>query len=160
MIFWFFSVMLRALRFLPGGLGRFIRCCTGANHCRLRVIGWERCGHVLPLGPLRKSAPRVLGSLLILFGYPARSEDALIAGRLRMRYCNVSFANKKPTWGLPREGKVADLILQGARGDGALSALPGRSGDLGVLMDQNRVFPKRIRLNKEMLVHDIGFFGR
>ena len=134
LIFWrscrFLIAMLRALRFFPGGLGRFIPCRIGANHCRLRAIGWERCGHDLTSRPLEASAPRALGSLLILFGYPAGSEGALIACRLRMRYCNVSFANKKPTWGLPREGKVADLI------------------------------PKRIGLNKKTLVHDIGFLGR
>ena len=93
------GAMLRALRFLPGGLGRFIPCRIGANHCRLRAIGWELCGHGLTSWPFEASAPRVLGSLLTLFGYPTGSEDALIAGRLRMRYCNVSFANKKPTWG-------------------------------------------------------------
>ena len=38
----FLGAMLRALRFLPGGLGRFIPCRIGANHCRLRAIGWER----------------------------------------------------------------------------------------------------------------------
>ena len=26
--------MLRALRVLPGGLGRFLPCAIGANHCR------------------------------------------------------------------------------------------------------------------------------
>ena len=30
---------------LPGGLGRFVPCSSGANHCRLRHIGWEKCGH-------------------------------------------------------------------------------------------------------------------
>ena len=43
----FLGAMLRALRVLSGGLGRFIPCRIGANHCRLRAIGWERCGHGL-----------------------------------------------------------------------------------------------------------------
>ena len=42
-----------------------------------------------------------------------------------------------------------------SNGDG--DALPDRPGSLGVLMDQNRVFPERIRLNKKTPVRDIGF---
>ena len=40
---------------LPGGLGRFVPCSIGANHCRLRHIGWEKCGHGLTSRP-RESA--------------------------------------------------------------------------------------------------------
>ena len=36
---------------MPGGIGRFIPCAVGANHCRLRHIGWEKCGHGLTSGP-------------------------------------------------------------------------------------------------------------
>ena len=39
----FLGAMVRALSGLPGGLGRFLPCRIGANHCRLRSIGWERC---------------------------------------------------------------------------------------------------------------------
>ena len=46
----FSGAMIRALGDLPGGLGRFLPCRIGANHCRLRSIGWERC---LRLGPWR-----------------------------------------------------------------------------------------------------------
>ena len=42
-------------RFVPGGLGRFVPCSIGANHCRLRHIGWEKCGHGLTSRP-RESA--------------------------------------------------------------------------------------------------------
>ena len=48
----FLGAMLRALGGLPGGLGRFLPCRLGANHCRLRSIGWERCGHGLTSRPL------------------------------------------------------------------------------------------------------------
>ena len=34
------GAMLRALCVLPGGLGRFLPCAIGANHSRLRHIGW------------------------------------------------------------------------------------------------------------------------
>ena len=36
-----------SLHALPGGLGRFVPCAMGASHCRLRHIGWEKCGHGL-----------------------------------------------------------------------------------------------------------------
>ena len=41
------GAMLRALIGLPGGLGRFMPCGRGANHCRLRHTGWEKSGHDL-----------------------------------------------------------------------------------------------------------------
>ena len=36
----FLGAMLRALSGLFGGLGRFLPCRLGANHCRLRSVGW------------------------------------------------------------------------------------------------------------------------
>ena len=43
----FFGTLTRSLCLLPGGLGRFVPCSVGANHCRLRRF-WEGCrwGHV------------------------------------------------------------------------------------------------------------------
>ena len=52
----FLGAMIRALGDLPGGLGRFLPCRIGANHCRLRSIGWERCGDGLTSRPLEASA--------------------------------------------------------------------------------------------------------
>ena len=37
----FFGAIFRALSLLPGGLGRFLPGGIGANHCRLRHIGWR-----------------------------------------------------------------------------------------------------------------------
>ena len=51
----FIGAMRRSLCFLLCGLGRFVPCSIGANHCRLRHIGWERCGHGLTSRP-RESA--------------------------------------------------------------------------------------------------------
>ena len=34
-----------------GGLRRFVPCEVGANHCRLRHIGWDKCGHGLTSRP-------------------------------------------------------------------------------------------------------------
>ena len=47
----FLGSVLRALGQLPGGLGRFIPCRIGANHCRLRALGWEQYGHGLTCRP-------------------------------------------------------------------------------------------------------------
>ena len=51
----FVGALMRALCLLPGGLGRFVPCSIGANHCRLRHLGWERCSHGLTSRP-RESA--------------------------------------------------------------------------------------------------------
>ena len=48
---WFLGRMLRSLRALPGGLGRFMPCGIGGNHCRLRHIGLEMPGRGLSSWP-------------------------------------------------------------------------------------------------------------
>ena len=106
----FLGAMLRALGGLPGGLGRFLPCRIGANHCRHRSIGWERCGHGLTSRPLEASGAGFLDDLLSLFGYPSGSGQSLVDGSLRMRYCSANFSHKKPTWGLPHAGGVAALV--------------------------------------------------
>ena len=95
----FLGAMIRALCGLPGGLGRFLPCRVGSNHCRLRSIGWERCGHGLTSRPLEASGVGFLEDLLVLFGYPAGSGHLLVDGSLWMRYCSANFSCKKPTWG-------------------------------------------------------------
>ena len=52
----FLGALFRALRTLLGGIGRFIPCDVGANHCRLRHVGWELCGHVLTSRPRETAA--------------------------------------------------------------------------------------------------------
>ena len=106
----FLGAMLRALGGLPGGLGRFLPCRIGANHCRLRSSGWERCGHGLTSRPLETSDAGFLDDLISLFGYPVGSGQSLADGSLRMRYCSAIFSQKKPTWGLPHSGGVAALV--------------------------------------------------
>ena len=49
------SVMFLAL--LPGGLSRFLPCRIGANHCRLRHLGWTSVGTVLLLVPGKRQIP-------------------------------------------------------------------------------------------------------
>ena len=47
----FVWAVMMSLCALPGGMGRFVPCMIGANHCRLRQIGWEKCGHGLTSRP-------------------------------------------------------------------------------------------------------------
>ena len=51
----FIGALMRSLCLLPGGLRRFVPFSIGADHCRLRHIGWEKCGHGLTSRP-RESA--------------------------------------------------------------------------------------------------------
>ena len=48
---------------------------------------------------------------MVLFGYPDRPADVLLAGDLPLRYCNTRFAWKLPTWRLPDRGRVRDLVV-------------------------------------------------
>ena len=52
----FIGALMRSLCLLPGGLRRFVPCSFGANHCRLRHIGWEKCGHGLTSRPRESSS--------------------------------------------------------------------------------------------------------
>ena len=58
---------MRSLCLLPGGLGRFVPCSIGANHCRLRHLGWERCCHGLTSRPRESGSAPFLDQLLLLF---------------------------------------------------------------------------------------------
>ena len=66
----------RSCKLLPGGLGRFLPCAIGANHSRLRHIGWVKSGHGLSSWPRETSDNRFVDELLFLFGYPPRSGGA------------------------------------------------------------------------------------
>ena len=68
----FLGAIFRALRMLPGGLGRFLPGDIGADHCRLRHIGWDKCCHGLSSRPRETSSVRFLDELLVLFGYCAQ----------------------------------------------------------------------------------------
>ena len=102
--------MLRALVKLPGGLGRFLPGRIGANHCRLRHVGWAKCCHGLTCRPRESSGEGFLSDLLGLLGYPSGSGGALLDGSLKLRYNTFPFARKKPTWRLPTEGHVPGII--------------------------------------------------
>ena len=70
------GAMLRALRVLSGGLGRFLPCAIGANHSRLRHIHWEK--HGLTSRSRETSNVKFFDELLLLFGYPPGSGGALL----------------------------------------------------------------------------------
>ena len=86
--FRFMGAMMRALCMLPGGFGRFVPCSIGANHCRLRHLGWERCSHGLTSRPQESASASFLDQLLLLFHYPPRSSGVLLGGSLPLRYCS------------------------------------------------------------------------
>ena len=75
----FLGSLIRFLALLPGGLSRFLPCRIGADHCRLRHVGWEKCGHGLTSRPRETSDPVFLDSLLKVFGYPVRSGSVHLA---------------------------------------------------------------------------------
>ena len=59
----FIGALMRSLCLLPGGLRRFVPCSIGANHCRLRHIGWEKCGHGLTSRPRESASELFLNEL-------------------------------------------------------------------------------------------------
>ena len=83
---------MRSLCTVPSGIGRVVPCMIGANHCRLRHIGWEKCGHGLTSRLKETAGVTFLDELLVLFRYPPGSALALLEGTLPLRYCAVRFA--------------------------------------------------------------------
>ena len=145
---------MRSLCSLPGGLRRFVPCSSGANHCRLRHIGWEKCGHGLTSRPRESASELFLNELLSLFRYPVGSGRALLSGTLPLRYCAVRFAHSTPTWRLPGSGQVRGLV----------AAYPGSAGCRDGAVVDLRVFRgygsgsvrKRFRLNRKTPAHFVG----
>ena len=88
----YFGALFRAVDGLPGGTRRFVFFCDiGANHCRLRHLGWEKCGHGLTSRPRESASDGFLNELLVLFGYPSGSVSVLLGGELSLRYCSHRF---------------------------------------------------------------------
>ena len=106
----FIGAMMRSLCMLPGGLGWFVPCSAGANHCRLRHVGWERCSHGLTSRPRESASGAFLDQLFLLIQYPPGSSGALLAGSLPLWCFSTEFARRVPFWTLPVPGHVAGLI--------------------------------------------------
>ena len=150
----FIGALMRSLCLLPGGLQRFVPCSIGANHCRLRHIGWEKCGHGLTSRPRESASELFLNELLGLFRYPPKSGRALLNGTLPLWYCVARFAYSTPTWRLPASGHVDCLVA--AHSDSA--------GDCGDEVVGVRVLGgcgsgpvrRRFRLNRKTPAHLAG----
>ena len=139
---------------LLGGLGRFLPGSIGANHCRLRHIGWGKCCHGLTSGPRETSSVGFLDELLVLFGYRAASGVDLLAGTLPLRYFSESFAREVPTWCLPERGNVAKFLASGGLVRGGPSALSAALGGVGVcLASGSGGGVKRVRLYRKTPAH-------
>ena len=108
-------------------MGRFLPSGIGADHCRLRDVGWEKCGHGIPSRLTETSFIHFLNELLLLFRYPVNSGVDLFDGVLPLRYCTTSCA-RVPPWALPSDGHVADLSSEGGE-DVAPSAGVGSVAD-------------------------------
>ena len=151
----FIGAMMRSLCSLLGGLGRFLPCSIGANHCRLRHIGWEKCGHGLTSRPRESASEPFLNELLGLFRYPPGSGRALLAGTLSLRYCAARFACRIPTWRLPVPGCVVELVTAGV---GAVQEVVAGGGCQEVFsVRSSSPRRKRIRLNRKPPAHLAGF---
>ena len=150
----FLGAIFRALRLLPGGLGRFLPGGIGANHCRLRHIGWSKSCHGLTSRPRETSSVGFLDELLVLFGYCAASGADLLAGTLPLRYFSESFARKVPTWRLPGRGSVASFLASGKLVRGGPCALSAALGGAGVcLASGSGGGVKRVRLFRKTPAH-------
>ena len=130
----FFRAIFRALSLLPGGLERYIPVGIGANHSRLRHIGWDKCSHGLTSRPRETSSVWFLDELLLLFGYPSASGAGLLAGTLPLKYYSESFARRVPTWRLPGGGSIASFLASGELVRGGPSALSAALGGASVCL--------------------------
>ena len=90
--------------------GLVVPCSIGANHCRLRHFGWERCGHGLTSRPRESASELFLNELLVLFRYPPGSGRALLAGTLSLGVLRCSVCLQDPSWRLPASGHVDRLV--------------------------------------------------
>ena len=146
----FLGSLFRFLALLPGGLLRFVPCGIGANHCRLRHLGWEKCGDGLTSRPRETSHPGFLDSLLVVFGYPEGSGGLLLSGALPLRFCSRNFALRRPSWGLPASGGVRALLSEYDSGCVVdLLADGGLARPLGCWIKGTGGIWKRMRLTKK-----------
>ena len=153
----FMGALMRSLCLLPGGLARFVPCFIGANHCRLRHIGWEKCCHGLTSRPRERASEPFLDELLYLFRYPVGSGRPLLAGTLPLRYCFDRFACRTPTWRLPASGGVEDLVAAYLADVHEVVPAVGRREVFRVRNSGLR--RKRIRLNRkpQQTLQGLGF---
>ena len=153
----FIGALMRSLGLLPGGLGRFVTCSIGANHCRLRHIGWEKCGHGLTSRPRESASLHFLDELLALFRHPSGSGRALLAGTLPLRYCSTRFACLTPSWRLPVPGSVGNLVA--AYSDVGYRVAADKVDRDVFWVSGSGPGRKRIRLNRKTPAHLAGYMS-
>ena len=71
--------MFRALTDLPG-MGRFLPCTVGGNHCRLRHVGWEQMWPWTHIQTQGDGLLSCIGALAGIVGYPHGSDADLLGG--------------------------------------------------------------------------------
>ena len=149
----FIGALMRSLCLLPEGLVRFVPCSIGANHCRLRHLGWEKCGHGLTSRPRESASEPLLDELLELFQYPPASGRASLAGTLPLRNCAASFTRRTPTWRFLESGHVTGLVtaVVGVEGE-----VVGCADDKVSWVRGSGPGRKRIRLNRKTPAHLVG----
>ena len=136
-------------------------CRIGANHCRLRHLGWEKCGHGPTSRPRETSHPDFLDSLLAVFGNPLGSVGLLLSGELPLRFCSGNFALRKPSWSLPHYGGVQALLSDGDFGFRVVEPLAVESlaRPLGCWIKGAGGTWKRMRLTKKTDVSLVSRYG-
>ena len=163
------GALFRALSALPGGVGRFMPCDVGANHCKHRHIGWQKFGHGLTSRPRESVSECFLNELLLLFKYPPGSATALflLEGTLPLRYCAGRLASRFPTWQLHVDGHLAGLVTEGCGimrvEHSAPAVLPGFDGGCRVdWVGGPGGGVRRVRLNRKTPAHLArhSIFGR
>ena len=148
----FVGTLVRSLCLLPGELGRFVPCSFGANHCRLRRIGWEKCRHGLTSRPRETASELFLNELLGLFR--PESARASLAGTLPFRYCAARFACRTPTWRC--QFLVLLVDLDAAYSDAGHRAAVDEVGREVHWVSGSGPGRKRIRLNRKTPAHLVG----
>ena len=133
----------------PAWFDRFMPFSIGANHCRLKHLGWERCGHGLTSRPRKTASDIFLNELLVFFRYPPGSAPALMAGNLSLKYCAAKFAGGKPTWRLPAFCQVARLVTHGE-----VAGVARCAREVGVAwVSGSGRGGNRVRLNRKTAAH-------
>ena len=130
----FIGALMRSLCSLPGGMGSFIPCRIGTNHCRLRHIGWEKSGHGLTSRPRETSSVAFLNDLVVQI--LISSLTLLLrcwSMSFPLRHCAARFASNVTTWRLPARGSIADLLAEGGVEVGIVQVAPFIGAGVGCL---------------------------
>ena len=146
----FIAAMMRSLCMLPGGLGRFVPCSIGANHCRLRhfvgrsvVMGLLLVLKRVLLHPFWTNfccffttlPGRLVPCLLVLFHYGIVLLGSLLGPLF---------------WVLPFPGHVVGLIT--------VEDQAAQVGDAEVARRVSGFGGKRFRLNRKTPAHLVGHY--